>query len=179
MRFLLRLKHWQLFSLTWGIALLISIVSFTSDDLIIELYPVMMLVLTTGFFGWIWAISVELHAKLPPDVPLHLQSFKLYFAIPILYTLLVIGWITYIVFAGGPQLDYTMGVLLGLILILHLASMVCIVLGIRFAAKTLRSIELGRHARFNDYVGEFFLIWFSIIGIWVLQPKLNKLTENH
>jgi hypothetical protein len=177
MRFLLHLKHWQLFSLTWGIAIIISIISFASESLIIELYPVMMLILTIGFFGWIWAISVNLHSKLPQDVPLHLKSFKLYFAIPIFYSFVIIVWLSYILFMGGPQLDYTMGILIGLILILHLASMVCIVLGIRFAAKTLKSVELGRHARFNDYVGEFFLIWFSIIGIWVLQPRINKLTD--
>jgi hypothetical protein len=178
MRFLLQLKHWQLFSLTWGIAIIITIISFSSEVLIIELYPVMMLILTAGFFGWIWAISVALHAKLPPDVPLHLRSFKIYFAIPILYSFVIICWVSYIAFTGGAQLDYTMGVIIGLLLIFHLVSMVCIVLGIRFAAKTLRSIELGRHARFNDYVGEFFLIWFSLVGIWVLQPKLNKLASD-
>lgn len=29
----------------------------------------------------------------------------------------------------------------------------------------------GYHAR------DFFLIWFSVVGFWVLQPRLNKLME--
>ena len=61
------------------------------------------------------------------------------------------------------------------IVILHLLSMVFIFMGLRFAAKTMKTVELGRVAKFGDYVGEFFLIWFSFIGYWVLQPRLNKL----
>jgi hypothetical protein len=177
MRFLLRLKHWQLFLFTWGVAILISVLSFAAENLIIELFPVMMLVLTIGFLGWIWAISVELHELVPPDVPLPLRQFKIYFAIPILYSLMITVWMAYTTSTGNAHPDFTMHFVIGLILILHLVSMVCIVMGIRFAAKTLKSIELGRHARFNEYVGEFFLIWFSIIGIWILQPVLNSLTE--
>ena len=63
------------------------------------------------------------------------------------------------------------------IVVLHLSSMVFIIMGLRFAAKTMKSVELGRTAKFGDYVGEFFLIWFSIIGYWVLQPRLNRLIE--
>jgi hypothetical protein len=44
-------------------------------------------------------------------------------------------------------------------------------------AQTLRSVELGRLANFSDYAIEFFLIWFSPVGFWILQPRLNKLME--
>ncbi|WP_162051329.1 hypothetical protein [Pontibacter pamirensis] len=63
------------------------------------------------------------------------------------------------------------------IVVLHLLSMVFIFMGLRFAAKTMKTVELGRVAKFGDYVGELFLIWFSIIGYWVLQPRLNKLIK--
>jgi len=137
----------------------------------------MMVVLTIGALGWVWAISVDLHEKLLPNIPLNITYFKIIFSIPIVYSLIMTCWISYIILRGGPSLDYSMGLFIGVILILHMISMICIVLGIRFAAKTLKSVELGRHARFNDYVGEFFLIWFSIIGVWILQPRINKLTE--
>jgi hypothetical protein len=70
------------------------------------------------------------------------------------------------------------GAAVGLFVFVHLLSMVCIFLGLRFAAKTMKSVELGRMAKFGDYAGEFFLIWFSPIGVWFLQPRLNKLTED-
>jgi len=65
----------------------------------------------------------------------------------------------------------------GVIVPLHLLSMFIIFWGVRFAAKTLKSVELGRMAKFGDYAGDFFLIWFSIIGYWILQPRLNELMK--
>jgi hypothetical protein len=46
-----------------------------------------------------------------------------------------------------------------------------------FAAKTLKTIELERKAKFPEYAGEFMLIWFSVIGYWILQPRINKLIK--
>jgi hypothetical protein len=165
MRFLLRLKHWQLFGITWGLPIVVSLVFISNPYKIAEFMPYIILLFTLGVLGWVWAIGSTLHDKLPAGVYLPVKAFRIYFLIPKIYF-------------NAPSLDYTMGVIIGVLLILHLVSMVCIILGIRYAAKTLRSIELGRLARFNDYVGEFFLIWFSIIGFWILQPRLNKLIED-
>lgn len=38
-------------------------------------------------------------------------------------------------------------------------------------------IELQRSVKFGDYASEFFMIWFNIIGYWVLQPRINSLLE--
>jgi len=45
-------------------------------------------------------------------------------------------------------------------------------------AKTVKSGELNRRARFSDYIGEFFLLWFWPLGIWFIQPKVNKLVDS-
>ena len=42
------------------------------------------------------------------------------------------------------------------------------------AAKTIKTVELQKKVTFSDFAGEFFLLWFSPIGIWILQPKINK-----
>jgi hypothetical protein len=44
-----------------------------------------------------------------------------------------------------------------------------------FVAKTMKSVEMQKTVTFNDYAGEFFLIWFFPIGIWFLQPRINKI----
>jgi uncharacterized membrane protein len=177
MRFLLRLKHWQLFGITWGLPIVVSLVFISNPYKIAEFMPYIILLFTLGVLGWVWAIGSSLHDKLPEGVNLPVNVFRVYFLIPKIYLIGISLWLIYISYFNAPSLDYTMGVIIGVLLILHLVSMVCIILGIRYAAKTLRSIELGRLARFNDYVGEFFLIWFSIIGFWVLQPRINKLAE--
>ena len=178
MKFLLRLKHWQLFLLTWGVPILIDIYSFVDMTILFRLFPAMMFVFMVMVFGWIWTISTALHKKLPPGVNLNLRQFQLMFAIPIIYCLVILGWINFANFTDqyGEQDDLGGGVIV-FIVVMHLISIAFILLGIRFAAKTLKSIELGRLAKFGDYAGEFFLIWFSPVGIWILQPRLNRLAK--
>jgi len=151
--------------------------TFTNPGLILKLFPVTMIVFAIGIFGWIWAISTELQAKLPTDVKLNVRRFKILFLIPTLYIFGLAVWMGYNIYGGViEEIDNIRGVI-GLIIFLHLFSMVCIFLGLQFAAKTMKSVELGRLAKFEEYAGEFFLIWLSPIGVWFLQPRLNKLTE--
>ncbi len=46
-----------------------------------------------------------------------------------------------------------------------------------YAGKTLKSIELGRPARGSEVVGYAVLSAFLVIGVWILQPKINRLVE--
>ncbi len=178
MRILLKLKHWQLFLFTWGIPIAINLYSFSNPRLMATLFPVMMLVFLIGIFGWIWAISTVLHQKLSPEITLNVQRFKITFSIPILYTLGITVWMAYRFYFGGADENTNLAAVIGVIIFFHIISMVCILLGLRFAARTMKSVELGRLARFSEYAIEFFLIWFSPIGFWLLQPRLNKLAKD-
>jgi hypothetical protein len=177
MNFLLRLKHWQLFMLTWGIPLTINIVGATNMKIIMFSFPFTMTLFAIGTFGWIWAISVTFNSLLPENTKLNLKFFKGMFLVPAVYISLIL--IALILTFFGVKIDGLSlhpAVAFAFVLI-HLFSMVVIFLSIRFAAKTLKSIELQRSVKFGDYAGEFFLIWFSLIGYWVLQPRINKLLE--
>ncbi len=178
MRFLLRLKHWQLFLITWGLPIGMNIFTLIDPQLMLKLFPIMMIVFSIGIFGWVWAIATVLHKKLPAGVNLNIGQFKMLFFIPIIYMLFIILWIGYQFYFRTVVKNSNMGEEIIIILFMHFLSMICIFLGLRFAAKTMRSVELGRLARFSDYVGEFFLIWFSPFGFWFLQPRLNKLAED-
>jgi hypothetical protein len=46
-----------------------------------------------------------------------------------------------------------------------------------FTARVIKSVELQRKARFEDAVAEFFLIWFFIVGLWILQPRVNRIAN--
>jgi len=46
-----------------------------------------------------------------------------------------------------------------------------------FNAKALKTAELQKPLTFSDFAGEFFLLWFFPIGIWILQPRINKLFD--
>lgn len=46
-----------------------------------------------------------------------------------------------------------------------------------FPGKSLRSIENNREVGVGEYIGDFFLVLFLPIGIWFLQPRVNKIAE--
>lgn len=158
-----------------------NIFTFSDPTMMLKLFPYMMVLFTVGTFGWIWAISTSLNSKLPEGVTLNSTRFRILFMIPIIYMLAILIWIGQAFSGGGSSNELenvNPGAIAAIIVPLHLLSMVIIIWGIRFAAKTMKSVELGRMAKFGDYAGEFFLIWFSVIGYWILQPRLNKLIED-
>jgi uncharacterized membrane protein len=181
MKFLLKLKHWQLFALTYGISfLLIAIEANSGPSNNFGLALAVMTFLVTGTFGWIWAIATKLNNKLPQEIKLSKRKFNWLFIIPLLCIILT-PFLTLIVLSlefaddtASNTIDLIVGAYIGFLTL----SLIIILWGISFAAKTLKSIELKRKASFSEYAGEFFLIWFSIIGYWILQPRINKLIKS-
>ena len=48
-----------------------------------------------------------------------------------------------------------------------------------FACKTFATIELNREVTFGDYAGNFMLMLFFFIGVWIIQPKVTRLIANN
>lgn len=190
----LKAKHWQLFLLTFGIPMILQFFMvgtiFTNvgtgnnpDPTFIfnymKFFPIMMIIFTGVFFGWFWSVAVGLQIKVPEDVKMKVKKFKIFFFIPMVYLLFINLFM-------GVQLNGLMtngtepsvgliGVLVAVIVPLHLFSMFCIFYSLYFVAKTFKTVELQREVNFSDFAGEFFLIWFYPIGIWIVQPKINKM----
>lgn len=188
MKFLLLFKHWQLFILLLGIPIIMQIIlmvtMITSEDpfsgfsTIIFIFPITMILVMTIFFGWFYAMGTNLHKKLPASVKMNLTKFKIFLFIPVIYILAICFFIMFVINytvtnEGTPNFGLS-----GLILPFHLFSMFCIFYCLYFNAKALKAVELQRPVTFGDYAGEFFLIWFYPIGIWLIQPRINKLFSN-
>lgn len=62
---------------------------------------------------------------------------------------------------------------------LHFLAIFCIFYCYQFSAKTLKSIELGRRATTEEYIGEFFMFWFNFIGVWIMQPRITNVYHNN
>ncbi len=55
--------------------------------------------------------------------------------------------------------------------------MFCMFYCLYFVSKTFKIAEMQRETTFSDFAGEFFLLWFYPIGIWIVKPKINKMVE--
>ena len=192
----LKAKHWQLFLLTFGIpmgfqfimmgSMISNIGTSTNSDPTImfnymKLFPIIMLVFMGIFFGWFWSVAIGLQSKVPEIVKMKVKKFKVFFFIPMVYMLLITLFM--LISMNGLMTNGTepsgaiIGFLFAIIVPLHLFSMFCIFYSLYFVAKTFKTVELQREVSFSDFVGEFFLIWFFPIGIWFIQPKINKMIE--
>lgn len=179
MKKLLDLKHWQLFVLIIVPVLLFQVVTtiaFLEDSDPSFVWPFALMVMTlvvAVFFGWLYALGTTLYDRLPPDNGMRLTRFRVFFFIPLAYMLLLPFLIVRL---SSTYEDYDLvPALLAWIVPLHLFAMCCIFYCIYFSAKALKSVLLQRPATFSDFAGEFFLLWFFPVGIWFLQPQINKL----
>jgi len=44
-----------------------------------------------------------------------------------------------------------------------------------FPSKVLKTIELERKVTIGDYIGDFFLLLFTPIGVWLIQPRVKAI----
>ena len=68
---------------------------------------------------------------------------------------------------------------MGLIVPLHLLAMVAMFYVLAFAAKNVIMAERQAAISFFDYSGPFFLMWFFPVGVWLVQPRVNRLVAHH
>lgn len=199
-QFSLRLKHWQLFIVMLGLPIIYQLYfifeifgSRTQPMEVVgeegvtqvlneryfhfDFLPYVLILFSLVFFGWFWSIAIGLQKNIPVEIEMKVKRFKVLFIIPLVYT------VVFMVFIGGLFSGmFTYGFsnstwFLVIILPLHLFSIFCIFHTIYFVAKTIRTAELQRVVTFGDFAGEFFLLWFYIIGIWIIQPKVNRLNR--
>jgi len=192
----LKAKHWQLFLLTFGIPMIFQFImmgtmfsnigSGNNPDptfmfSYIKFFPIIMLIFMGVFFGWFWSVAVGLQSKVPEDVKLKVRKFKIFFFIPVVYMLFITLFMGIqmngLMTNGTQPSDGLIGSLVAVIVPLHLFSMFCIFYSLYFVAKTFKTVELQQEVKFSDFAGEFFMIWFYPIGIWIIQPKINKMIE--
>ncbi len=86
---------------------------------------------------------------------------------PIVYFILFIGFF-FNLFTGN-SFD-----IFDLILPFHLTAMLCGFILMILAANSYGKYEKEKGYKTYESVGVFFMLWFYIVGIWILQPNLNK-----
>ena len=133
------------------------------------------------FFGWFWSIAIGLQNKIPENIKMKVKKFKIFFFIPMFYMLFIflfIGNTMGGLMKSGSEPNVGLIASLAVIIVpLHLFSMFCIFHSLYFVAKTIKTVELQKEVSFSDFAGEFFMIWFYPVGIWIIQPKINQMIK--
>jgi hypothetical protein len=178
MKALLKLKSWQLFISTWCIPFFMCVLLFKMESLYaiylaMLFVPVAIIFFLIGTLGWTWSIIRCLSHRIPEAVRFKSTIYNmLFFSVTLFFVLIMLKYIlipigSFDFYLPGKTFLNIGFIIWGMIIWL-----------IRLAAKTIKTIEIGRNAKFNEYAVEFFLILFPFIGVWIIQPRINKLINN-
>jgi hypothetical protein len=179
MKRFLRLKHWQVFFVSWGLLTAFFACLFTQPDIIVYYLPLWILIFligTTNSFIWVWVAVAEVIQTIALGMRPKDNLFRICFWIPVTYVSYLVGFLLFNLFVHKTE-SFNIELELKLLGGFGLLSVMCILYGLMFAAKVIKSAELQRNLKFHEYLPEFVLLILAPIGLWVIQPRLNKLTN--
>ncbi len=157
------LKHWHLF-------LLIAICgAWTSPSPLKEIINSIGVV---TFSLWIYAIGVYGQERIA-ELGLNVMNVKLFkINVLIMGVFFLVG--LFFFSNGEPIRSNTIELKDIPVILVSLYLFFAIFQTIIFASKTIAKIESRKEVSFGDYFTNLLLIFFFFIGIWILQPKVNK-----
>jgi len=162
MKIFLKLKHWQIF-LIWILGI-IQLVVFMDTGFWFVSFGIYFCLL----FGWIYSIGKVLNEN---NVEL-IKKLNIW-SIIYLISIIPMGFR----FHRMVSLSYERLNILILIVSGIVGFVAIINIGI-ISAKSLKKKEKQEELNFGNYAFEFFLVLYMIIGVWVLQPRLNKIMSD-
>ena len=184
---ILKAKHWQVFLIVLILPTLIYLATSSINSPLIQilstyLYTTLSIV---GIMIYLWLVTISLQKSLPKSKRKLSSRYDILFTIPILlFILLVVMHILKIdgaigiigdenrakaVFVSEKMLKTT----LPLIFALTASALLCVLI----VSKALKSAMLKKEVKFTEYIPELIQFIFFPIGIWILQPKINKLKK--
>ena len=157
MKLFLKFKHWQLF-LIWILSGILFVATINTSIWILTfaIYDFIMV-------GWIYSIGKETN-RLNGKNKIENYNEDLWFF------LFLISLVPFAYFSHS--LEKSNGFLIFGAILFESISAIKLV---NFSAKALKQNEKKIDLKFTDYLTEFLLIIFFGIGIWIIQPRLNKI----
>ncbi|HWI89913.1 MAG TPA: hypothetical protein VNT20_01510 [Flavisolibacter sp.] len=167
MKRLLYFKHWQLF------LLIVICGAWVSPSPLRELINSVAI---TTFLAWIYSIGFYGQDRIV-ELGLKSMNLKLFKTNVIIVAIMCLIGLVYSVIANETNDVASSGFGLAdiLLLIASFYFVFTFFYSILFVCKTIAKVEYRREVSFSDYFDYFFFMVSVIVGIWVLQPKVNRL----
>ncbi|MFC4870783.1 hypothetical protein [Negadavirga shengliensis] len=180
MNIFLKLKHWHLFLLLIGIPFFVSLIFAISPFLDAKARSALdlaanliMIIPFVSYFLWIWSSGSWLSQKDNDRPVTGPYRFTLSVATSfIMFSLLLVYNFIYWENEETPASWAYLAV--GLVMFVALFTWLY---ALTYLAKTLVRTERKSAVRSADYFSEFIMAVFLPIGIWFLQPRINRVYE--
>ena len=163
MKFFLHAKAWQMFLLIIGPLLLPSPDGVGFFGFLGLNWLVSMIVI----IAWMYSIGISANSQLTNGLKENQIIYNVGFLIPFIY-----GILYSVLFFQAGLIQPPVW-----LIFLHLVSMIGMFYGLWFTSKQFATFKKGEKVKFSDYIGPLLLFWFSPIGVWFIQPKINELFQ--
>lgn len=170
---ILRLKHWQVFALVVGSiavyqnAMLLSAKDFDEYiSLMKYLAPCVIIISFGSYFNWLFSLASYLRSKISNGM-----KYPYWFVVLFIYAsgYAILMPLYFIFIAKGNFADLTLLYLLQTLF--FIAVTYCLI----HVSRLLKTVELGSPARFEDFFSDVILLFLFPVGIWTIQPRVNRL----
>ena len=154
-----------------------------------------ILLSTIPLFMYFYALGVGLQQYMPSGYSMKVKRFKWFWTVPLIFNCMAVILVFWFVselaqnpegtkvffqnFEQNPKAVNPVVIAFAAIVIslLQLFVVFCTFYIYYFIGKTIKAAEIQREPKSDRYIGYCVLIWFSFIGVWFLQPTVNKIQD--
>ncbi len=181
----LKMKAWLLFLLSFGSFFVVYLLFFTTIPVVAirgevsNLFIIPFVILGSIFLFtvllWFWSVGVGLQKRVNKEIRSETKFFKIIFFITLFcFIFLFMFSLSLFYIPAITEILIKSRMLFYFFKILFYPSILYL---IYFVAKTFKTVELNRRVSFSDFAGDFFLVLFFPVGVWIIQPKINKMAQ--
>jgi len=175
----LHMKHWQVAGICFGLPLLLFMVKL--EILRMDIYdwpdPTPFGAIIGGLAGiyWFYVVGTQLNRRIPETTRLRLFPFRASLFLLLFGLVSAFGPMSLLpVYPGAlDMMDFSWHYLL--------STPICALIGVSwfyasyFVSKGLRTVETGQPVRFMEYFADFVSVVYIGVGIWLVQPRINRI----
>jgi hypothetical protein len=162
MKRILKAKHWQVFIIVL-LGIFWSNFSIENSSVLTILIQIIGSVL---FFIYPFFLGLSLFDIHPNTSSLNKNHFLIYSLIWFISTFAIV------ILSEGVEMKLNGIPAISILLLFYVH-----IKFLSFPSKLLKSIELDQDAKAKEYISDLILLALSPIGVWFLQPRINKIAE--
>jgi hypothetical protein len=157
----LRAKHWHL------LLLLLTLLVIPQVAFSLGMVGAVILAFIFLSVGWVWSAG----SYLVSITPLDLRPSVGFFRFAVFYELVYPCMFMAVMLGGRLSLTTFL-----VVLPFHFFGAFLALYGLYFVTRALALAEKGKAVGASEWIVSFFLLWFFLpVGVWVVQPKINRL----
>jgi len=188
-KLVLKSKHWVMFLLIIGMPLISHLTIspillfsrqfkwFATLQLILLVYP------TFIYFYWLWTLGTKLPKKLTTkEIKKETIKFKVSMVFPFLFCSVMFFMILIIyseMLQGDEPPYFFITESLHMIILAYIISIFCIIYSIWLISNSLNKIEKIQGSGTKERFKNLILMILFPIGIWYIQPRINRIYSTH